>query len=605
MNDTILNSYSGMKTHQFGLDSVSNNIANVNTNGFKENIPEFKTLFAMNMDHLNANTITNNDRSYGATSASNAISTKDGNYHASDGQFDVAYMGKGWFVVAPKQDGSFEVSEDGYEAEQTTLFTRNGGFLRDADGYLVNSSGQYVYGINLDKVSEDIFNSSNDMDADMLKLSANKMQPLRIPQELHFQPINTSKVDISVNLNPKSNFKSAPEFLLPNGEIDTQRVLAQDVASFSDEDSIAYDPRGFRDIIITTRPKPDSAQAENASEGQTLRFVYGTGGAEANEFHTIGELAQLFAKSGLEFVPTLGSRNNLAFAVKNATGEEIEITIGGALASRMGIASAQIPLAQEEQILSKDAKIATYSTSVDIFDDSGKKFLLKSDYYLIDSGDINAGKTTNQRWFVKSAIYDYNGELMVSPNVIEQELVFDDEGKPQSAQMELDFKDSKVAYSITGSERYSTRNLPYEESRLLEISQDGKAEGLLKEVRIDDNGIIFLAFSNGITEPMGRIGIVAFINDQGLKKLGDNVYMMSTNTLNGQARTLSGNPILGWGENGNLKFGQVKHKYLETSNVDVGNSLTNLILFQRGYSMNAKAFTTGDDLIKEAIGLKK
>ena len=604
MNDTILNSYSGMKTHQFGLDSVSNNIANVNTNGFKENVPEFKTLFAMNMDHLNANTITNNDRSYGATSASNAISTKDGNYHASDGQFDVAYMGKGWFVVAPKQDGSFEVSEDGYEAEQTTLFTRNGGFLRDADGYIVNTSGQYVYGVNLDKVSEDIFNSTNDMEADMAKLATNKMQPLRIPQELHFQPINTSKVDLSVNLNPKSNFKSAPEFLLPNGVIDTQRVLAQDVASFSDEDSIAFDPRGFRDIIVTVAPKNEAGEVLE-SQAQTLKFVYGTGGIEANEFHTLGDLATLFEKAGLKFVPTMGARNSLAFALQNGSEGEIEVTIGGALSNKIGINSAQIPLAPNAQILSKDVKIATYSTSVDIFDDSGKKFLLKSDYYLVDSGEIKDGNTTNQRWFVKSAIYDYSGELMISPNVIEQELVFDSEGKPQSAQMELDFKDSKVSYSITGSDKYTTRNLPYEDSRILEISQDGKAEGLLKEVRIDDNGIIFLAFSNGITEPMGRIGIVAFINDQGLKKLGDNVYMMSTNTLNGQTRTLSGNPILGWGENGNLKFGQIKHKYLETSNVDVGNSLTNLILFQRGYSMNAKAFTTGDDLIKEAIALKK
>ncbi|WP_288644357.1 flagellar basal body rod C-terminal domain-containing protein, partial [uncultured Helicobacter sp.] len=99
--------------------------------------------------------------------------------------------------------------------------------------------------------------------------------------------------------------------------------------------------------------------------------------------------------------------------------------------------------------------------------------------------------------------------------------------------------------------------------------------------------------------------VVAFVNDQGLKKNGDNVYSMQTSNLNGQDRILSGNPILGWNEEGNLKFGQIKHKYLETSNVDVGNALTNLILFQRGYSMNAKAFSTGDDLVKEAIALKK
>ncbi|NGP56369.1 flagellar basal body rod C-terminal domain-containing protein, partial [Helicobacter pylori] len=39
--------------------------------------------------------------------------------------------------------------------------------------------------------------------------------------------------------------------------------------------------------------------------------------------------------------------------------------------------------------------------------------------------------------------------------------------------------------------------------------------------------------------------------------------------------------------------------------VNAGNALTNLILMQRGYSMNARAFGAGDDMIKEAISLKK
>ena len=45
--------------------------------------------------------------------------------------------------------------------------------------------------------------------------------------------------------------------------------------------------------------------------------------------------------------------------------------------------------------------------------------------------------------------------------------------------MELDFKDSKITYSITGSDKYTSRNLPYEDSKMLEESQDGKAEGSL------------------------------------------------------------------------------------------------------------------------------
>lgn len=599
MNDTILNSYSGMKTHQFGLDSIANNIANVNTNGFKENVPEFKNLFSAQMDALNSNTITNNDRSYGATGASNAISTKNGNYHPSDGQFDVAYMGKGWFVVGEKQDGSFEVKEDGYEMPQPIFFTRNGGFNRDSDGYLVTSSGQYVYGVNLGKIDNGIFTSSPS-EQDLSSLPSGQMQPLQIPQELKFHPVVTTKVDVAVNLNAKSNFKSAQELLVPNGVIDEERVKSQDVASFADDDGQPFDPRAFRDIIITIKKGEEGSESE-----ESLRFTYGSGGASANEFRTIGELMELFSKSGLELVPTLGARGNLAFSVRNPKAEKIELTIGGALSSRMGISTAAIPLAQDEHIQSKDLKIATYSTALDIYDEDGEKFLLKSEYYLLDAGDPTSTPPIAQKWLVQSAVYDFNGEFMISKEPVTQELVFDKDGKPQSPPMELDFKDSKIAYSITGSDKYTSRNLPYEDSKMLEASQDGKAEGSLKDIRIDENGIIFLAFSNGVSEPMGRLGVVAFVNDQGLKKMGDNVYSLGTNALGGQNRVLSGNPILGWSDDGNLKFGQIKHKYLETSNVDVGNALTNLILYQRGYSMNAKAFNTGDDLVKEAIALKK
>lgn len=599
MNDTILNSYSGMKTHQFGLDSISNNIANVNTNGFKENIPEFKNLFSAQMDTLNSSTITNNDRSYGATGASNAISTKNGNYHPSDGQFDVAYMGKGWFVVGEKQDGSFEVKEDGYEMPQPIYFTRNGGFNRDSDGYLVTSSGQYVYGVNLDKIKDGVF-TSNPSEQDLSSLPTGQMHPLQIPQELKFHPVVTTKVDVAVNLNAKSNFKSAQEFLVPNGVIDESRVKSQDVASFADDDGQPFDPRAFRDIIITIKKGEEGSESE-----ETLRFSYGSGGASANEFRTIGELMELFSKSGLELSPTLGARGNLAFSVRNPKAEKIELTIGGALSNRIGISTSAIPLAQDEHIQSKDLKIATYSTSLDIYDEDGGKFLLKSEYYLMDAGDPTGTPPIPQKWLVQSAVYDFSGEFMISKEPVTQELVFDKDGKPESAPMELDFKDSKITYSITGSDKYTSRNLPYEDSKMLEASQDGKAEGSLKDIRIDENGIIFLAFSNGVSEPMGRLGVVAFVNDQGLKKMGDNVYSLGTNALGGQNRVLSGNPILGWNNEGNLKFGQIKHKYLETSNVDVGNALTNLILYQRGYSMNAKAFNTGDDLVKEAIALKK
>lgn len=592
-------------THQFGLDSVSNNIANVNTNGYKENIPEFKSLFSTHLDSINANSAISNDQNYGATGASNTISTKAGNYHSSDGEFDMSYQGKGWFVLGQNQKGEFSIKEDGYEAKQANYFSRNGSFSRDSDGYLVNSGGYYVYGIDLGKIQNGTFTSKSDSDENIVNLAGNKLTPLNIPQELKFQPVLTSKINASINLNPKSDFKGAEKFFLSEtNELLEDKVNNQDFDALANNDSEPLDMNIFNNLtfnIIQNEEKKD------------LEFKYGDKGKEANEFRTIGDLSELIKeKTGLNFNITLDKKGKpkipLSFSLSNPSedGIDMNLTIGGKLAEKIGLKGIDLAFKQGQSEESNPIKIPTYTTSIEIYDKDGKKFLLKSDYFMSDSGNKNVTPPIEQKWEVSSGIYDFKGEYLISKNLVSQVISFDVDGKITAKPIELDFKGEKLEYSLASSEDYQSTNLPYEESKLAQVTQDGKPKGSLREVRIDDNGIIFLAFDNGATESMGRIGIAAFSNDQGLKKVGSNLFEMSSGLINGENKLLSGNPILGWDtENGKLKFGKVLHKYLETSNVDVGNALTNLILMQRGYSMNAKAFNTGDDLIKEAINLKK
>ena len=129
----------------------------------------------------------------------------------------------------------------------------------------------------------------------------------------------------------------------------------------------------------------------------------------------------------------------------------------------------------------------------------------------------------------------------------------------------------------------------------------------MKDIVINDDGIIMVNFSNGKIESVGRFGIAAFVNDQGLSKVGGNLFELNIRTINGVTSVVSGEPLLAWNEGGlaGLKFGRVLDKMLETSNVDTGTALTDLIVFQRGYQMSAKSITTADELMKEAIGLKR
>ena len=103
------------------------------------------------------------------------------------------------------------------------------------------------------------------------------------------------------------------------------------------------------------------------------------------------------------------------------------------------------------------------------------------------------------------------------------------------------------------------------------------------------------------------MGVRVLVNDKGISKGGG--YLLERNAMHirGETSVVSGPPLLAWEETGtaSLKYGQVLDHMLETSNVDTGTALTDLIVYQRGYQMSAKSITTADQLMQEAIQLKR
>ena len=85
---------------------------------------------------------------------------------------------------------------------------------------------------------------------------------------------------------------------------------------------------------------------------------------------------------------------------------------------------------------------------------------------------------------------------------------------------------------------------------------------------------------------VGRIELVRFMNPAGLTPMGDNLYIPSQG---------SGDAI--YGEPGGDGYGVIAQGFLETSNVELVEELTNLILAQRGYEMNAKVVQAADDIL--------
>ncbi len=132
------------------------------------------------------------------------------------------------------------------------------------------------------------------------------------------------------------------------------------------------------------------------------------------------------------------------------------------------------------------------------------------------------------------------------------------------------------------------------DSVLLTLSQDGFANGTLTGTSIGEDGVITGRFSNGTTQNLGQVALTRFINPDGLQPIGRNLYIQSGD---------SGTPLVG--EPGTGSFGKVSASTLETSNVDLGDELVNMITMQRGFQANSRIITTTNDLLGELVNLAR
>jgi flagellar basal-body rod protein FlgG len=141
---------SGMQSQQINIDVIANNLANVNTTGFKKSRPDFQDLMYQNLKSVGSPSTNSTEVPSGiqiGLGSKAAAVTKvfsAGNITQSGNDLDVAIEGDGFFqIIMP--DGS-------------TSYTRDGAFKKDSQGRIVNSDGypispEMVIPSNASKVS--------------------------------------------------------------------------------------------------------------------------------------------------------------------------------------------------------------------------------------------------------------------------------------------------------------------------------------------------------------------------------------------------------------------------------------------------------------------
>ena len=129
-----------------------------------------------------------------------------------------------------------------------------------------------------------------------------------------------------------------------------------------------------------------------------------------------------------------------------------------------------------------------------------------------------------------------------------------------------------------------------ENTTLRALTMDGNGPGTLQDISIGGDGLIMGRFSNGRTRVLGQIPLAVFSNPEGLERVGGNLWTQTANS--GQ--------FDGIGQIGSMQGGA-----LEMSNVDLANEFTEMITTQRGFQAASRTISVSDEMLQELVNLRR
>ncbi len=200
------NALSGINAAQKDLNVTANNIANVNTTGFKESRAEFADVYA-NSIFVNAKTQVGNGVATGAV----AQQFHQGALQFTNNALDLAIQGNGFFVTS---DGLTNLDRS---------YTRSGAFKLNESSYMVSNSGGYLQGYEINT------------DGTPKAVSINATKPIQIPDKAG-EPVQTTTVEAGFNL------PSSTKTLM---DVNASQFDPKDSSTYASSTSVvAYDSLG-------------------------------------------------------------------------------------------------------------------------------------------------------------------------------------------------------------------------------------------------------------------------------------------------------------------------------------------------------------------------
>ena len=559
---------SGLDANQSTLNVVGNNIANVNTTGFKASTVNFSSQAYVTDaagSPVDGNYGGSNPEQMGLGTQTASI-TQDftqGQIQTTGVATDLAVSGAGFFVV--------QNSSAGQE------FTRDGNFTLNSNNQLVTSSGSLVQGYSADTTGT---------------VETGKLTNVTIPVGSETIAKATTTATMTGNLDASGNVSSGSSVL------DTQDLITG---------SAANPVAPTTGTVLTSLLNATTGTAAFTS-GQTLTLNAEHDGSAltpktltVSPTTTVADL-QTFFNSSLGIDTSTGA--GAALVTGTATNSmKLEITGNDGSANALTIpsagfadASGNTPLTFSADPTSDPAGEST-TTSMTVYNSLGSPVTVNLTAVL--ESKTNTG--TNWKFYATSG---QNSDAADPDNTLvgTGTLSFNSAGQLQTVTgNDLNIKQAgtgaaaamPVTLDFTGVSALA-QDSAHPGSELEMSSQDGIQIGTLSSFSVGGDGTITGSFDNGQTKTLGQVALATFDNNNGLNNLGGNYYAAAANSGTAKISTPS-----------TLGAGTIQSGALEESNVDLAGEFTKMITASTGFSAASRVITTSDEMLTDLLNSQR
>lgn len=626
----------GLLNHQAKLEVIGNNIANLNTIGFKGNRISFADNLSLTLKGGYAprnNFGGSNPIQFGLGMKVQSVDTNfnQGSLQSTGFATDLAINGSGFFTLRDGDD---------------LFYSRAGNFSMDADGNLVAAGGS---GVVQGHMADDqgIISSGAALEDVVLPLQS------KIPAKA------TTEVTFYSNLDSSATMADAT--LVAAGESGASYVLGT-----------ANNGIGGTHSINFTGQNATQSSGAGATQGLTLQTVLSTAGVTGTDgMEVIVDNDTTYQISGISENSTVGDLiNALNEQVNGATfeldgdgairvtrdfaGNETDHNVqildngtGNTTASIFGAATFDVVGGTDSTLIATDTftngvtnevTVATlelitdsdtglvneirslggggvtvvanegfnatpadplvistenteHSTSIMIYDEMGNTHTMTMNFFKAGPNQWN--------WVAEmaepaAAVSGNTGTVLFNDDGSLASFNFDDPTRQITINPGTEADDLLVSIepgTIDGFDGITQTNSPFTTAA---IGQDGYGMGTLQSIQIDKDGRIIGNYSNNVDQLLAEIVLANFNNPNGLSRAGDNRFA---------ATVAAGEPTYG---KALTNFGStIESGYLELSNVDLVREFSEMITAQRAFQANARVITVTDQFLAEGTQLKR